>query len=258
MPATRRPVVDDDPIVSGINYDIGSHPQNARAIYVADLYKQHHGLAPHPPVDYSRVVALPDSTRALAKGYDLLSNRPQEEAFPAFHAMGEETGRQFDYLTRSPKRGGLGLSVFTSRENPYSGPQEMFNDIADNKRIRVLSDSATGGHPVFSPDQNEQFRAVHDVFGHYATGRGFDRHGEEAAYLHHARMYSPLARRALAVETRGQNSSLITNGTFPRQKVGLMGAQASGVMPLVGRRSHFLASARQARKFNFDQFGPQE
>ena len=69
------------------------------------------------------------------------------------------------------------------------------------------------------------FRAVHDVFGHAASGRGFDRHGEEAAWLKHSTMYSPLAARALATETRGQTCARIFHyggRRFPEQKAVLL------------------------------------
>lgn len=38
-------------------------------------------------------------------------------------------------------------------------------------------------------------------------------------------MFSPLARQAMATETRGQNSALRTTGSFQEQKVGILPAQ---------------------------------
>jgi hypothetical protein len=55
-------------------------------------------------------------------------------------------------------------------------------------------------------NQTEQFRAVHDLFGHGVYGNEFGPKGEELAFGAHSQMYSPLARIALATETRGQNS----------------------------------------------------
>ncbi len=53
---------------------------------------------------------------------------------------------------------------------------------------------------------NDVFRAVHDYFGHVKDGVGFRADGEENAWRSHASMYTPLARRAMTTETRGQNS----------------------------------------------------
>jgi hypothetical protein len=53
---------------------------------------------------------------------------------------------------------------------------------------------------------NEMFRAVHDFYGHAVHGNPFGPKGEEIAYGAHSQMFSPLARMAMASETRGQNS----------------------------------------------------
>jgi hypothetical protein len=142
--------------------------------------------------------------------------------------MAEETQRQFDHMTSPRSRGGLGISVEATPDDPYGKQSwstvvsDVRNDLAENNRIKVLSTKATGGHPYFSDDQNDMFRAVHDVYGHLGSGRGVDFDGEEAAYQKHSRMYSPLARRAMATETRGQNSYLRFNGDFPDQKVAIL------------------------------------
>jgi hypothetical protein len=49
---------------------------------------------------------------------------------------------------------------------------------------------------------------VHDFFGHVKEGLGFRAAGEENAWRGHATMYSPLARRALVTDLRGQNCSV--------------------------------------------------
>jgi hypothetical protein len=62
-------------------------------------------------------------------------------------------------------------------------------------------------------------------FGHGGTGRGFDVHGEEAAWLLHHRMYSVRAQPALTTETRGQTNAMVFGsppGVFRRQKAVLL------------------------------------
>jgi len=47
---------------------------------------------------------------------------------------------------------------------------------------------------------------VHDYYGHCKDGFGMRADGEENAWRSHSAMFSPLARRAMTSETRGQNS----------------------------------------------------
>ncbi len=79
-------------------------------------------------------------------------------------------------------------------------------------------------HPRVPAFINDRCRAVHDYFGHYGTRRGFDRHGEEAAWVRHSQMFTGLGRRAMTTETRGQSSALcwLTAPAFPPQKAVLL------------------------------------
>jgi hypothetical protein len=144
----------------------------------------------------------------------------------AYEAMKRETHDQFAYLTKPRTEGGLGVNVTFEPEdydNPlYADHKAVAEDILKNRSFKVAATVDNGtdtgaSHPFLDPDTNNKFRAVHDAFGHAAIGRSFTRHGEEAAYESHAQMYSPQARRALATETRGQNSAMIYGGAggFP-------------------------------------------
>lgn len=208
-----------------------------------------------PDRGYGTIIAHPAMTRQLAEAYHALPSH-HRDAIPAFKAMAHETEEQFDYLTRPRKHGGLGIHVEVTQHDPYPGPAEMMHDLEHNQRLRVLSSESTGGHPFFTPEQNDKFRAVHDAFGHAGTGRGFDRHGEEAAYISHRGMYTPAARQALATETRGQNSAFIASGQFPEQKLAVLPARYAEAVPVVGRRTAERTNAiLQARQFHAAQFG---
>ncbi|MFE4681611.1 hypothetical protein ACFRNJ_12335 [Streptomyces sp. NPDC056721] len=191
----------------------------------ARRFNARHGLATRDHWDYSRVVVAPAAVAKIADAYDALpfiSN----DAPAAWRAMAEETMRQFEFMTAPTARGGLGITVSVEDTDPYDisqqGTRAFFEDVA-NGRMRVLSTAVTGSHFFFSDDVNNAFRAVHDVFGHAGTGRGVDRHGEEAAYRKHSGMFSPLARKALATETRGQNHAMIAaGGEFQAQKVAVL------------------------------------
>lgn len=139
----------------------------------------------------------------------------------------QELGEQYGFMTKPASEGGLGIQVETTPYDPYHTAAEMAQDVATNHRVRVMATDTTGPHAFLSNEENDQFRAVHDVLGHAATGRGFSRNGEEAAYLAHSQLFSPQARSALASETRGQNSYLNYGpGGFPEQGAKLVGMPA--------------------------------
>lgn len=128
----------------------------------------------------------------------------------SYAALRDETHQQYEYMTKPRSQGGLGIKHEVVAEDPYKTREEMQDDILKNRRLKTLATASTGGkpHALLDEETNDRFRAVHDAFGHAAIGRSFSRHGEEAAFHSHRQMYSPEAHRALATETRAQNSFL--------------------------------------------------
>jgi hypothetical protein len=183
----------------------------------AQSYARAKGLDdPHAGIDYHAVHTNRDLLKDLAHHYDRLPmNDPS--AHKHFLAMRDETNQQFHHMTH-----GMGIKMHVTDDDPYKDVHELRHDVEHNKQIKVLGTHATGGHPFFTNDENDRFRAVHDLFGHLGTGRDFDRHGEEAAFQAHARMFSHHARPALTSETRGQNGSLIVNGSFGPQRIAVL------------------------------------
>jgi len=169
--------------------------------------------------DYSRIMQSPTTMRAVGQAYDRLPMH-DAAAVPHFEAMRNEVNHQFDHAVNT-----MGVRPEFVDHDPYSDVHDMIGDITNNRRLKVLNSATTGGHPYFSNDENDRFRFVHDLFGHAATGRSFDRHGEQAAYQAHAKMFSPQAQPALATETKGQNSSLLLNGSFAPQKLAVLDPQ---------------------------------
>lgn len=186
------------------------------------------------------IAVSPSRQTAMATAYAAMPMFDRD-AVPAWRAFRDETHRQLDELMRA------GLDVLVDDGDPYGSAAEMMDDVKINRRIRILGTHVTGGHPLLSDDDNDAFRAVHDVLGHYVTGRGFDRHGEEAAYQAHARRYSPLARRALVTETRGQNAAMINSGgQFQVQKIAMMPAWCLAADALQPTAAEFHAAQAHA------------
>ena len=173
--------------------------------------------------DWSEVTVNPEKTSVVYMAYteaeEVTKEEMTEEARVAWTALATEVEEQYEMALASVEQGGLGITIEFVDEDPYANFAEMWEDYITNKRVKVLKTEATGGHPFFTNAQNDKFRAVHDIFGHLATGRGFDRNGEEAAYQAHISMFGPDAVKAAATELRGQNSVLLETGDFPPQKL---------------------------------------
>lgn len=169
--------------------------------------------------NWAFVRALPaEERKRIADAYDDAPDLPaseiQEEARQAYEALVKEVEQQYDILIKELK-----IKIEFTDDDPYENYFDMRDDFIENRRLKILKTSVTGGHPFLTDEQNDKFRAVHDAFGHLATGRGFDRHGEEAAYQAHKSMFGPLAVKAAATELRGQNSFLLDRGFFGPQKL---------------------------------------
>ncbi len=173
-------------------------PNSAVQTVVSDYLRARPELAGARLPDVPRV----DEARAaqMAGVYERLKSDPTNpEVQRAYRALVDETKAQYQALQDA------GYRFEFVDEDPYKSSAEMTRDLRENRRLRVFK-SKEGDHPLLTPEENTIFRAVHDAIGHGAGGTQFGPHGEELAYRKHAAMFSPLARRAMATETRGQNS----------------------------------------------------
>jgi hypothetical protein len=122
----------------------------------------------------------------------------------AYRQLAKETADQFHTLP-------VNMSYHRAGEGNYQSSGEMLKDIYGNRHLYVYQggdphDFLNAIDPQTNLNTNEMFRAVHDFYGHAVHGNPFGPKGEEIAYGAHAQMFSPLARMAMASETRGQNS----------------------------------------------------
>lgn len=236
------------------HFNIGASPVEHIA-QGARTYQMQNGI--HVPErDYGRVAITQPAVKAVGDAYDALPDF-DKSALPAYKALAEETGRQYDHITKPRSKGGLGIDIDVTPHDPYGQNStrdivgELRDDVMNHNKINVFATASTGGHPVFTNDQNDMFRGVHDIFGHLASGRGIDRHGEDAAFQKHSAMFSPLARSALATETRGQNSALHKHGDFQDQKVAILPhAMQQAQFGSIGNWADRLKAAQDARVEN--------
>lgn len=210
--------------VDGKSVTFGPH-QPAHA--AARAYMEKAGLPYNPPTKYAKV----DRARAerIAGAFEAMKHDPQNPVVKAAYAqMIKETTAQYEALMAT------GLKVefidYAKQGDPYGNPRNAILDVVNNNHMWVFSTrdgfGTDDGHeegwvannPLLGATPfeisgkpalaNDLFRVVHDYFGHIKDGVGFRADGEENAWRSHSAMYSPLARRAMTTETRGQNSWL--------------------------------------------------
>lgn len=142
---------------------------------------------------------------------DLTENRhmyvyPTEEGYGAVDVgrqvvFTDEQGRWTGAVTAD---GGETWVIKLDQGGTHRIPKAEVKPLSDDHPLlELVPDVEWGGRPV---TWNDLFRAVHDVFGHGKEGFGFRAAGEDMAWRTHAAMYSPEARPAMTMETRGQNS----------------------------------------------------
>jgi len=200
------------------SWAVGRFPKDSvsKARNGAKDYAYKKGIKQDDSIDYNKVVANRERASKIADVYESLP-KMDTDAIDEYESLSTEVEEQFDFMTKE-----LGIKIEFVKDDPYKTSKEMFDD-ANKGTLKVLSTASTGAHPLFSNDQNDKFRAVHDYFGHAATGRGFGQDGEEAAWVHHSQMFTDKARAALTTETRGQNSFYNNRGKqFADQKVALL------------------------------------
>jgi hypothetical protein len=146
----------------------------------------------------------------IADAYDALpvADLDNPAVVRAYTALAAEVQAQWDFAEAQ----GMTFTPWTKDGQPYQTSVEMAEDVQKNKHLAFF----TGGddHPFLGSSTkdkrgltlNDKFRAIHDYFGHAAGGYGFGARGEENAWISHSQMFTPMARRAMTTETRGQNS----------------------------------------------------
>lgn len=237
--------------VDGVPVKFGAHGPIREA---ARRYMLRTGLPYSPPQDY--VPVNEERAVRIAEAFEAMEHNPEDpEVKRAYRAMIDETVAQYRQLLKD-----TGLVVeFIEGEDPYGNPRNAIIDVVENNHLWVFPTDAGFGGPASAEVDvagnplleivpgikisgrpvraNDLFRVVHDVFGHIKEGVGFRADGEENAWRMHSAMYSPLARRAMTTETRGQNS-WVNYGPFGEQNRTASGAdteyapQKIGLLPL--------------------------
>jgi len=233
----------------GFDNDRTIKPYN-KAQEVAAQYAKDAGLEYNPQSKYRTVDK--GFAKKVADAFDELEHNPQDPKVKvAYQALVDETTAQYDAILKT----GLKIEfIADGAPDPYPTPWGVIDDVVENNHMYVFSTrKGFGSDAKFNPLENpllvetsykisgevalanDLFRVVHDYFGHVKEGVGFRANGEENAFLSHSAMFSPVAQKALATETRGQSSWLnfgphgeknraakVEDTHFADQKIGLL------------------------------------
>lgn len=196
---------------------------------------------------------MPDLLEQVgAKNYDDLMEK-------AYRQLAKETDEQFKQLPYN-------FSYHRAGEGDYKSSKEMMADVHGNKHLYVFQ----GGDPhdflnrldkASGLNENEKFRAVHDLLGHAIYGNQFGPKGEEVAWAIHQQMYSPLARLAMTAETRGQNSLVNYSPLNVSLKTNIAKLEDLEVEALRRKDTALVNEIRAAKRQEFAnnfQFAPQK
>lgn len=156
-------------------------------------------------VDALQQVTLPaDEGKAIADAYDAAKDDPKNpETQAAYKAFNAEVEAQRKVLVAA----GFKYEPWEKPGQPYANSAEMRADVMQNHHLYYFkSDAGSPPNALMSLQENDAFRMVHDTFGHALGGNQFGPKGETNAFVDHSQMFTPLARRAMATETIGQNA----------------------------------------------------
>lgn len=169
----------------------------------------------------------PEVGAKIADAYEQMQHNPNDpEVIKSYQEFAKEVNQQYNSLP---------VKVEFTPQNPYKTSQEMFQDIDQNKRLKIYKSGTpeSGINPMIGNDLTNKFRAVHDYYGHYVNRNSFNAQGEYQAWVDHSKMFSPLAQKAMTTETLGQNSwfnySKVNQGKPNNQRQ--YAEQKAGILP---------------------------
>jgi hypothetical protein len=156
--------------------------------------------------------------------------------------LSEQAGSWFARLTTDHARRPVRV-VFTRCREPYADAQQLSESVRFNQVLEIfpaayerdrqhpLLDTSVGG-------AHDCLRAVHDIVSHGRLRYSFDRDGEFSAWRVEHRMYTGVARWALATELHAQHSVLWTSGQVAEFKATLLPRDLLLTSLTIGAKQH--------------------
>lgn len=175
----------------------------------AKQWRKKHNL-PDPTIDLVTVPVPMEKADEVARAFEQTPDQADDpKVQAAFADFKRQSAEMFNWMVRDEADGGLGIHVdWTTKKDPYPSATAQAEDLRKNHHITIES-RLGGAHELsMTTAEYDQFRAVHDTFGHAGVGGGFDRHGEYEAYLMHRSMYQGDGAWAMTSEYHGVNTAM--------------------------------------------------
>lgn len=134
-------------------------------------------------------------------------------AVPAFQALARSLPKLFRMVQSK-------VEVVFVDGQPYRDDAHLVREVKRTGKLLVPRDF--NNHPVFTPEQNLQSRAVHDWFAHLAPSAEFSQRGELRAYNAQAKLTPRAALPALFTDIVGQAMFATVYGYFAPQKIAIL------------------------------------
>lgn len=142
-----------------------------------------------------------------AKSYD-------KKAASAWTELAEDCRRRVEVIQNE-----IEIEV-TDNPLPYRTFSEMIEDVTERGHFKVSK--ANASHPVWSINQVVDFRIVHDILGHVASGGDWTWFGINRAFKAHAPLLTYTAQKALFTEVLGQGAFNSYYGSYASQKIAFL------------------------------------
>lgn len=187
---------------------------------------------PLPGEDLARAFAIsPGATDYMAEDLAVISlaYRDMPVVDPAVVPLWQEFGRFIDAQVADLRKT---WDIQFVDYDPYEDAAEMFAD-CDRGVYKVTTLHAH--HPVWSTETNCNFRALHDITGHYAVESDFSFRGEVLAYQSECTTTPEQFWPVLFTEVIAQTAYANVHHLFGEQKVGLIAYSPEEVEDLVGQ-----------------------
>lgn len=164
------------------------------------------------PPNWAKVSHYENQLQQIAQSYNAAPTY-EPEAHAAWEELAADSKHRADQIRQQYNY------TVTDDPEPYANGQEMLEDI---RRGNFTVSRANSEHPIWTPEQNVDFRTVHDVLGHGTSGGDFSWEGENQACAAHAPLLSPAAQKALFTECIAQTAAANYNGGFGAQKTAFL------------------------------------
>lgn len=150
-----------------------------------------------------------DYAKAVAAAYEA-APVISPEVVDSYRSLASHTKKMFYQLLSR-------FDIEFREEDSYRSFKELKREVQKTGLLKVYKGGES--HPVWTPEENWMFRAVHDLLGHLAgSGHSFSLRGELAAYNQHLKIIPSSAVPALFSEVVGQVCYYYVNKRYAAQK----------------------------------------